>query len=540
MKLTLAGFSGANKLIQDRLLPESVGTVSLNQRPGTGGLRPWNQPTSVATVLSSKKTIYRFGRDVESDSLYWFTSSNVAHFARGFIASDTSERTYYTGEDKPRVTDNTVALASSPYPTAWRYLGVPAPTSAITLTQTAAGTGDDELHYYTQTFVTGADASGSGSGEESAPGPVASITCKPGALISFGTLESAPANHGITLRRIYRTQVGTSGSAEFFLLREEPVATVSGLGDDARALSPDTMVTTTWLTPPINLKHLTVLWNGIMAGISGRSIRYCAPYKPYAWPLVNETLPPDVTPVALVALDGVALMLTNGQPRTIVGDDPAAMSDAPTGFPAACVSETGAIAIAGGAAWPGPDGLMFWRGGSQANITAGILSPEQWKAMVPSTIVGAQYEGLYLGFYNDGAWKGFAIDPSNPTGIYHLSQGYAAAYFDKLRNTLYVLDGTSVKKWNVGAPMTATFRSKKMVLPKPVNMARIRAIADTYPVTARVYADGALKATKTLASRATDVLPGGYKATEYQIEVDVTGPLTAIEMSTSMSEMLQP
>lgn len=532
MKLIVSGFLGANKYTQDRLLPEAVGTHSLNQRPGTGGLRPWGSPTTVATVPSSRKTIYRFGRDVESDALYWFTSANVAHFVRGFIASDTSERTYYTGEDKPRVTDNTIALATSPYPTAFRYLGVPAPASQMTLTQTTAGTGDDELRYYTQTFVTD-------RGEESAPGPVAAITCKPGAIISFGTLESLTANHGITLRRIYRTQTGASGSSEFFLLREELATTTTGVTDDARALSADTLVTTGWLVPPTDLKHLTPLWNGIMAGISGRSVRYCEPYKPYAWPIGNETLPPDVTPVAIVALDGVALLLTNGQPRTIVGDDPAAMSDAPTGYSAACVSEVGPQAVAGGVVWPGPDGLMFWRNGAQANITAGLLTTEQWKALVPTTIVGAQFEGLYLGFYNDGTWKGFAIDPGNPTGIYFLSAGYAAVHFDELRNTLYVLDGTSIKKWNSGAAMTATFRSKKMVLPKPANMARLRVIADTYPATVRVYGDGVLRATQAVASRMPMVLPAGYKASEYQIEVDVTGPLTAIELATSLTELLQ-
>lgn len=532
MKLTLAGFLGANLLVQERLLPEGVGVSSLNQRPGSGDLEPWKQPLHITTVPPGRMTIYRFGRDVASDSLYWFTWAGVVHVCRGFIAADTSERTYFTGDGAPKVTDNTVAVGSAPYPTAARLLGVPRPTSAITLTESTAGTGIDELRYYVQTFVTD-------RGEESAPSPVESITCKPGAVIEFGTLEGAPANHGITKRRIYRTQAGTSGSADFFFLREDLATQVDGIKDDARALGADTLVTTGWELPPPDLKHLTVLWNGIMAGISGRSVRYCEPYKPYAWPIAYETLPPDVTPVALVVYGGTLLVLTNGQPRRVTGDVPEGMDDGATDFDASCISEGSVQGFGHGACWASPDGLAYYGAAGPKILTAGLLKPEQWQAMNPSSIVGAQFAGLYLGFYDAGSgWKGFAIDPLRPTGIYFLSQGYPAAYFDKLRNALFVLDGTSIKKWNSGAAfMTATFRSKVMVLPQPINMARLRVIADDYPATVRVYGDGVLRATKVVADREPVMLPAGYRASEYQVEVEAASKVTAVEMATSLKEL---
>jgi hypothetical protein len=534
MKITLTGFAGANLADQARMLPDAVGVSSINQRPGGADFQPWRDAAEVATVPSAQKTIYRFGRDVVSDANYWFTLSTVGHFCRGFISSDTAERTYYTGADLPRVTDNLIGLGSAPYPTASVKLGVPAPTSAIILTQTTAGTGDDELRYYTHTFVTD-------KGEESAPGPTASITCKPGAIIDFGTLETAPTNHGISKRRFYRTQVGTSDSAEFFFLREDLSSTTTGITDDARTLGADTLVTVGWLVPPTDLKHLTVLWNGIMAGISGRGIRFCEPYKPYAWPLAYELIPPDVSPVAMVAWSTNLMVLTNGQPRIVTGSVSDGMSDDPTDFDASCVSETSAVGFGHGAAWASADGLAYYGAKGAFISTAHLLRPEQWRALAPETIVASQYEGLYVGFYlKDGAWKGFVINPVNPSGIFFLAKGYQAAYFDKLRNALFVLDGTKVKKWNAAEELlTATFRSKLMAQPAPQALACGRVIADAYPVTLRVFGDGVEVATKTVASRAPFRLPSGWKASEIQIEIQAAARVTAVELAPSIRELLR-
>jgi hypothetical protein len=534
MKLTVSGFAGANLAVQPRLLPESVGVNSLNQRPGGADMQPWNAPLEVATVPAAQKTIYRFGRDVASDSQYWFTLANVGHFCRGFIASDTSERTYYTGSDVPRVTDNVLGISAAPYPTASRILGVPKAVNAIVLTQTTAGTGSDELRYYTQTFVTD-------KGEESAPGPASSITCKPGAIIDFGTLEAAPTNRGITKRRIYRTQAGTSGSADFFFLREDLSTALTGLTDDARALGADTLATTGWEPPPSNLKHLTVLWNGMMAGISGRGIRFCESYKPYAWPVAYEIVPPDVTPVAMVTWSSNLVVLTTGQPRVVTGSVPDGMNDDPTDFDASCISETSGVGFGHGAAWSSPDGLAYIGTRGAMISTAGLLRPEQWRAMAPETIIGSQYEGMYVGFYNkDSSWKGFVVDPVNPAGIYFLSQGYQAAYFDKLRNALFVLDGTKVKKWNADAAlMSATFKSKIITLPSPEIAGCVRVIADSYPVTVKVYGDGVLLETVSVASRKPVRLASGHRAIEFQCEVQAQGRVTAVEIASSIRELLR-
>jgi hypothetical protein len=556
MKIAVTGFRGAIKQLQSKLLAETVGVDSRNQNPVRGDLRPWHQPLAVATVPSGRKTIYRMGRDVADDTLYWLSWTTIVHAVRGFLASDPTERTYFTGSGAPKVTDNTIALATAPYPSAARDLGVPRPSTAATLTQTAAGTGDDELRFYVQTFVTD-------KGEESAPSPAVSITCKPGANISISSLPAVPAgNYGIETRRIYRLRDGAN-NPQYFLISEIDSdltsTTDNALADTAAALvtnGPDGMVGRDWQTPPADLKHLTTMWNGMLAGISGRSVRYCEPYKPYAWPPAYETLLGDVTPVALAVWGKQLIILTTGRPSIVTGSAPEALGDDPLELEEGCVSELSAVALAGGAVWASPDGLAYAGKYGEKLLTAGILSREDWQAMKPETIVGCQYEGAYMGFYEppSGVLKGFLIDPVNPTGLYYLDTGFAAAFFDRLRDALYVLDGTSVKKWDAGSTfMTATFLSKVYRTSHPVSMAAMRVVADAaaFPVTVKVYTDRIDRVTEAITQvlRETRVvhntnpvtLKGGYMGSDWQLEVSCTGNggVQGVMLATDVRELAQ-
>ena len=164
-KIQWSGFAGENRALHPKLLPDAVGTLSRGQKPGRGDLRPWRQPLTVATVPTGRRTIYRMGRDVASDTNYWLSWPTVVHAIRGFSADDTTERTFYTGDGTPKVTDNTMALASTPYPTAHRPMGIPAPATALLVTaDTGAWTGDTETYFYTYTYV-------NDWGWESAPAP---------------------------------------------------------------------------------------------------------------------------------------------------------------------------------------------------------------------------------------------------------------------------------------------------------------------------------------------------------------------------------
>jgi len=533
--IRLGPFLGANKALNPKLLGDLMAVDSLNHWPDKGDLRPWKIPLAHTTIGSSKKTIHMLGRDAIADTIYWLEWTTVVHAVLSFRSTDTTKRTYYTGSGPPKVTDNIIGLSGAPYPTAYRDLGIPKPVLAPTITQTTAGTGDDETRYYAYTYLSDWD-------EEGPPAISAPIVCKPGALMNITGMSAPPAGagetRGIDRIRIYRTQAGASGAA-FFFLREIAVAATTT--DDARAVGVDTIPSTLYAKPPTDLKNLTPLWNGMMAGISGKSVRYCEIFKPHAWPVAYETLCPD-TPIALAAFQKSLVIATTGRPRIVYGTSPEAMDDAPVEFLAACVSAQSMVSLGHGACWATADGLAYvGSNGAPRLLTDGLMNLDDWKALNPETIVGTQYDDKYLGFYDSGAGalRGFLIDPmASDAGIYFFSAGYAAAHFDPLSEQMYVLNGTSVQRWHAGASnMTATFKSKVFRMPAPINMAVAKVIADVYPCTFTLRADARSPWVRTVTSKEPFALPSGYTAENYQIEVSTDNDITGVIVTDNLRDL---
>ncbi len=533
MKITLSGFRGENRALPPINIPETVGVLSQNQNPVRGDLRPWNAPLAVATVPAGRKTIYRMGRDAASDTNYWLSWPGEVNVVRGSIADDLTERTYYSGDGFPKWTDNTM-LSSAPYPATWRALGIPAPATPALLSASGGVSATTETRFYVYTYV-------SDKGEESAPSPVsAMLTCKTDDTVTLSALAAAPAgNYGINRIRIYRTQSDAAGNAEFFFLREL-TSTLTSTTDDNRTLG-EVMPSTTWLTPPEDLRGLNGLWNGMLAGISGNAVRVCEAYKPYAWPLAYEILPRGGEPVALATFGQSLLVLTTGAPSLVTGGSPDALDEQPLAWNEACVSARSVVSFGHGVAWACPDGLAYFGAGGPKMITNGLMTREDWQAIDPASIVGSLYEGAYLGFYTvAGVTKGFLVDPLQPTGLYFTDIPGQAAFFDALQDQLYVLDGTSIQKWNAGEAMTATFRSKVFRTPKPLSFAAAEVVAQDYPVTCKVYADGVLKHTQTVLAANPFRLPSGFLAQAWQLELSTTGAaIQGMAMAQSMSEIAE-
>ena len=546
-----AGFAGCNFALQPRLLPAEVGVLCENQKPGRGDLRPWRVPLNVATVPAGRKTIYRFNREVRSDALYWFSFTTVAHVVRAFLADDTTERTYYAAATGGlKATDNLTGIATAPYPTTARDVGVPAPIAAPVLLETTPGTGSNETRFYAYVYVNDWN-------EVSAPSPVsAPFTCKPGAVVAISGMSIVPGgSHGINRIRIYRTQAGATG-ADFFFLREITAATTST--DDARALGSDVMesagpagtVGLQWSVPPANLKCPLGMWNGMMAGISGKSVRVCEPFKPYAWPPAYETLTQD-QPVALAMCGRNVVILTTGTPSLLYGSAPESLESPPVPMVLPCESVAGVVSFDHGVVWPSTDGLAYVSAnGVPKLLTDGLMTRDDWKLLSPTTMVAGQFDGFYVCFYDTGAgFKGFVIDPLNPAGFYPLTTGYPACYYDKLQGFLYVLDGVNVARWDAGAAfMTVLSRSKVFRQPRASNPAVAEVISDSYPVTFKLWAGqfgdagwpaGSLKITKTVVGRGIVRLPSGYLADDIQIEVSGTGAVVGAVVAGSVNDIRQ-
>lgn len=530
--IRLGPFEGANLAIRPKLLPPNVGVQSLNHWPDRGDLRPWRVPLLHTAIAAGRKTIHMLPRKATTDPVYWLEWSTEVHAIGGLKADDTTMRTYYSGSGPPKVTNNVIGLAGAPFPTAYRDLGVPKPATQMVLTETAAGTGDDETRYYAYTYLTNWD-------EEGPPNVSAPVTCKPGATFSITGMALAPTGagetRGINRIRIYRTVAGSDGAA-FYFLRDIPIATSSA--DDARPTGADVCPSTLYAMPPADARCLTALWNGMAACISGMSVRYSEPFRLHAWPVAYETLCHD-TPIALGAFEKSLLVLTTGRPRLVYGSAPEAMDDVPVEFVAGCVSSRSVVSMGHGVCWATSDGLAYVGKDGARLLTAGVLLQDDWQAMNPTTMVGCQWNGLYFCFYDANGLKGFCIDPLNPErSLRFISTGYSAAFYDPLGEKMYVLDGVAVKEWNAGASnMTVEFTSKIFRLPSPQNMAVAEVISDTYPLTFALYADDREPWEKVVISRDEFGLPGDYLADDYQIKVSTSADVAGVAVATSVEEL---
>lgn len=542
--IVINGFHGAALGVDSKLLREDIGVSSLNQRPGKEDLRPWKSALVVASVLASpqRKTIYRMGQDVAGDADYWLQWAASVHPVRDFDLADTTERTLYTGDGTPKWTDNIIGLAGQPYPTAARELAVPAPLTGLVPVEDTPGPsgGTDETWSYVHTFV-------NDLGWESAPSPPSvDIVAKPGAIIDLNGLEAAPSgNYGITARRIYKLQTGTSGVANYFFLREIGSGTTS-TQDDARKLGAQIATTvvgtadSSWQPPPTDGKCLTAMWNQMLALISGKSVRICVPGKGYAWPL-RYAIKFEATPVALGVYGQRMLVLTTGDSFVVTGSDPAALAAGikPMKFNQPCATERSVVAFPDGVAWASPDG-MCWAGDSGARVlTDGLVDPETWATWSPSTMVASQYRGLLFVFYTEGGVrKGLAIDPRNPTGLYLLSAGYDAAFYDPIGKAMYVLEGNGIKKFDAGAALlTATFKSKVFRFESGRSFSAAEVVGAAYPVAVKVWADGELIVDRSITSDDTFRVPD-RDAEEWQVELGTgAGSVQAFRMATTEAEL---
>jgi len=217
------------------------------------------------------------------------------------------------------------------------------------------------------------------------------------------------------------------------------------------------------------------------------------------------------------------------------------LDEQPVDFSQAVVSVQSVVGMGSGVAWASPDGLAYLGSGGPRLLTSGVMTRIEWQALNPSSIKGAFFEGRYYGTYTVASvTKMFMLDPANPNGIYFFDFGVDAFYTDLFQDAMYVLSGTAIQKWDTGSALTTTFKSKLFVEPKPIpsfSCAQVR--ADAYPVTFKLYADGALVHTETVSGQDPFRLTGGYRAREFQIELSGTSPIQSAAVAHSVQEIGQ-
>lgn len=526
--LALTSFKGANTYTSAKALPDGLGVFARNldnSHSDMRGLPAANQVATLVGLAVQQISLYRMGRDAPSDTQYWLSSNVDTDYCRSLLATDPNELTYYTDGVKPKFTDTTL-LGSAPYPGAYRTLGVPAPASAMVASISSAGSSaNDESRVYLDTFV----RVHNGRSEESGPNSnTTSITCKSDATINLSSLAVMPSGqHGITKRRIYCSTDG----GEFLRVAELAVATTSYSDTGTRTLVLETggdLDRPAWLEPPDGLKGLQTLWNSMAGGFVGKSYRICEAGQMHAWPIEYEGVLPD-TIVGAASWGTNWLLCTTGVPYVVMGTTPAGMRNVPLFFKQACVSKRSVVGVQHGVCWASPNGLCYYGQNGMANLTERVLSPADWAAMNPASIIGVNSGRYYIGFYANGATRGgFMIDTLQPDSIIWLTQAAYGAFVDPISGQVYLLDsGYAVRKWGTGSALAAEFTSMNKRAPRKCCPGAAKVVATTYPVTFSLYADGVLKHTKNVTSEAAFRLPAGYMADFFQVKLAGSGPIEA-------------
>jgi hypothetical protein len=527
--ITIRNFGGIAPKTPPRYLQDTQAQIAVNCPTWRGSLQPLRSTAFVFDLTKSGTLMsaYRFGQELNSETQYWFHWASDVDVVRGFINGDTNERTYFTGDTYPKVTDVALALgAGTNYPINAYKLGVPKPESppTVAIGGTPQAGAETETRVYVYTFVNSWD-------EESEPsGASLPIDVETGETVTVTTATSVTGAYNITAKRIYRS---TGGS--YLFVAEVPLATAGfvdslaadGLGEECPSL--------TWTQPPDTLVGLVGLPGGFMAGFTGIDVHFCEPYRPFAWPL-QYTQSVGYPVVGLGVVDTTLVVLTNQKPYFIQGSHPDSMTVIEADIAQACVSKRSIVSMGGAVYYASPDGLIAIAPGGSKNCTEALFEKEQWQSLVPSSIHGYAYEFLYVGFYDTGSVQGgFIYDTRSGTFTMHTMYA-TGGYADLKTDTLYLIQSNNLYKWDAGDLLTYQWKSKKFTLTDPISFTCYRVNAETYPVTFKAYRDGLLIHTEEVTNRAIRRLPAG-RGHDWEVELSGTGQVFAVQLAQSPTEI---
>jgi len=368
---------------------------------------------------------------------------------------------------------------------------------------------------YVYTFV-------SAYGEEGPPSAASTvITTDDNAVITVSNLSTGPAKSNSNLgsgavKRIYRSNTGSNTTA-FQFVAEIALSASSYDDTSINANLAEVIPSTYWIAPPDDdsstypdgpLKGLTALPNGVMAGFTGKRLCFSEAFLPYAWP-INYRITLEDPIVGIAGVGNGVIVTTESRPYLVAGTDPASMSAIRMETPQACLSKTSMVDMGQYVIYAGPDGLVAAAGTDVQVITEGLITPDQWQAQYyPSTINATLWKGRYLGFYSTGSgFGGFIFDPrSEQKSLTTLTASalIRGTFTDPDDGNAYLIIANQIKKFQGGTTdQTYTWKSKEFTLPKPTGMSFVKVDAEAYPVTIKVYGDGTLFYTGTIALSGT-------------------------------------
>lgn len=534
------GFIGELPRRSDRRLDAHMARLAENCWLTSATVRPV-AALGAATGTGTWQTIYRFS------PTQWFAWDMDVDVVPAPVRNDTLRRTYWTGQDFPRMTDTTImgAFVGPGVPVS-RRVGIPAPTTAPTVSVQDFGAGVTATEAaistsYVYTYV-------SDKGEEGPPSPVSVVVTRKfdtdGNIqqATLSNMERGPTGpYGVTRKRIYR-----AAASAFFLVAEIAVADETYVESILDSALGETIVSTNWDPPPADLVGLVGLTNGVMAAFRGREIYFSEPYQPHAWP-------PDYVQVAgsdivgLGAFGTTVVAGTKGTPYLIAGPHPDNVQAGELELKQACVSKRSFAKIGEhGIVFASPDGLIRIGPGAAEFISRDAFALREWEAIGPADMQTFYHDNLLIMFLADSA---LAFSPADGS-IIRFTDDVSAGYVDDEADELYVVPAAGgIREWRANPRTGAAVRTYRWGSgieegPKRCYTAA-QVIAKSYPVDLRVVAAGVdangndyeRTFDKTVMNRLAFRLAQNMTGSEWRYEVSGTAEVEEVRIG-RMDEML--
>lgn len=515
-------FTGIRPIVEPHLLEPGQSVVADNCDFDRGSIVARRGVVSVATPAKpgTKLSIYRFGKDLDSDSQYWFHWTADTDVTRGPVPDDPGERTYFTERGQPpRVTDSALALTDPQLPAAWRRLGLPQPEAcSISVTGNPTGTTPATRIFVTYTFV-------NEWGEEGPPAvaPSNGADWQPGQTLHVTGMQTAvTGEYAVTHKRIYVAITASTGETVFKFWAQVALATPNYSAELVTTQLAERLQEPYLLPPREDLFGIMAHPNGFLVAFSGKRVCRSEVHRPYGWPSQYED-PVDHDIVGGAILRSSTIIFTKAEVRICHAIDPLDWSIGYVDGAPPCQSKRSIAKSPGGVFYASTDGVgLITAEGVGSVITRDILSKEQWQAFKPESMLGVFFDGQYIVFYNTGSLVGSLIFDWSTKTITTCSLYATAAYVDPRRNELFLQVGNNIVKFEAGTPLTARRRSRELVTPL-VTMCAGRVVSTAYPVTYRLFADGVLRHTQIVNNRQAFPMPAGYTARSWSWEVEFTG-----------------
>ena len=531
-RLVLNPFKGLMKRVDKRQIPQGYAQIADNCWFGRDDLRAVEQPKFIADLAKTGvQAIYRFGRSLVSDTQHWFHWTVPVDVAKGQIAGDTDEATFWTGDGVMKYTTAALGTAGGNLPSTARPVALPGPVTAPTAAPvTGTGTGTTTTkRQYAYTFISDIGF----MTRESMPSPLREVDVVTDQHVALSGLEVVPSNsEPITGRRIYRAEAGA------LLFVDEINATTSTYTDTLKAadmVGRSECPSVTWTPPVDDLANLVNLPNGLMAGSSGYDVWICEAYRPYAWPHGYAL---DYPVVALVPFAQSLAALTTGTPYVLTGTDGSAMSQEQTKFLQPCVAKRSAVAAGDDVLYASNQGLCRIGSSGTGILTAALFTDTDWAALRPATIIGAWHDGRYVGSYDPGTGRrGFIFDPAASTWSDLPTFNATAFYSDPVTGKLFCCINDEIWEFR-GAATRYALKYRGACQPGALrSFVAGRVVAAAYPITLRVRADEVVVDTIAVPDPEPFKIEvaDGY---DWEIEVETTnGVVLAVMLGASMEAL---